>query len=1079
MRWRRCGYVLASLLWPLVLRAQTPSATLVGRVEDSSGAVIPGVSVRVRNTATNQARTVQSRANGEYIIPNLPPGAYDLLAERTGFRPLEQKGIELEVDQTARLDLRLQVGALSETIEVTAEVPAINTDNAVQGDVITSRELIEMPLEGRDFSDLAFLVPGVDRTAESGQGSAFAVNGARGDNTNFVIDGFNNQDPRSGDAQARPPLEAMQEFKMQTTGYSAEYGRLAGGVMNMVLKSGANQPHGSLFEFLRNDRLDARNFFVANKSKLRRNQFGGTFSGPVLIPKLYNGRDRTFILFSWESYREVVGITRLGRVPTELERQGDFSQTLDAAGRPVLLRDPLAAGVCTAATQGGCFPGSRIPADRVHPVSARLLAFYPLPNRPGQANNFTITANQPGAWDNFVFKIDERVSSKDSLSFRMLRRSNNGSNVFKGSSVGGFGSVSHQTDALYGLTYTRMLSPTFINEVRAGLARTARLETGVHAGHDYAAELGITGASTDPALVGFPSFTITNLLPLGDDNRTPVSFVSNNIQWGDSATWVKGPHLVKFGGEILRAQFFQLLYGSGRGTFQFLDRWTGASFGDFLLGLLNYSTRTLTKSPSYLLSTSYGFFAQDDWKIGARLTLKLGLRYEVMKPVVEKYGRLSNFIPSLGKIIVADDRTIANFQELIESSGLRGMVGRAGDYGLPASLSYTRYRNFAPRVGFAWRPFGDSRSVVRGGYGVFFGNTETEPIRADLTSLYPFVITQTYQRLTSNPLVLTLSNPFPDQRNVISGVSNASAYELYAPPQYLQSWNLAVERELGRGSALQMAYVGSKGTHLSRRYDLNQPFYTPETKGTVRPYTGLSTINYYSFGSNSTYNAGMIALHKRFSKGFFYRANYIYSKSIDNASQVTSRSAGGYQDAQNARNLRSERGRSDWHNGHVFTMSFSYESPLRRSRLLRGWQLAGSGRTYTGQPFTPQVSNADLNNGEANRPDRVAKGRLERRTPERWFDTGAFPPVPRGAYRYGNSGRNILDGPGLVSLNAGLSRRFNLRERGSLQFRWELFNVTNHTNFRMPNVNVNAPNGATIVQAQPARMMQLALRYQF
>jgi hypothetical protein len=362
---------------------------------------------------------------------------------------------------------------------------------------------------------------------------------------------------------------------------------------------------------------------------------------------------------------------------------------------------------------------------------------------------------------------------------------------------------------------------------------------------------------------------------------------------------------------------------------------------------------------------------------------------------------------------------------------------------------------------------------------MFYGNTQTEPIRADLTSLYPFVITQTYQRLTSNPQVLTLATPFPEIRGVISGVSNASAYELHAPSQYLQSWNLTVERELGRGSALQIAYVGSKGTHLSRRYDLNQPFYTPDTKGNVRPYSGITTINYYSFGSNSTYNAGTLSFHRRFSRGFFYRANYIFSKSIDNASQVSSKSAGGYQDAQNARNLRSERGRSDWNNGHAFTMNFSYESPFRRSLLAKGWQLAGSGRMYTGQPFTPQTSNADLNNGEANRPDRIAKGMLDEQTPERWFDTRAFPLVPRGAYRYGNSGRNILDGPGFVGLNAGISRRFRFGEQGSVQFRWELFNLTNHTNFRMPNVNVNAPNGATITQANPARIMQLALRAQF
>ena len=844
-----------------------------------------------------------------------------------------------------------------------------------------------------------------------------------------------------------------------------------------IFELARNRPHGTLFDFLRNDKLDARNFFVAQKAKLRRNQFGGTLSGPVWIPKLYNGRDRTFFLASWESYRQISGVTRLGRVPTELERQGDFSRNFDVYGNPIPLHDPFMSGNCTATVRTACFPGNKIPADRINPVSGKLMEFYPLPNRADAANNFIVTANQPGAWNSFVFKVDHHLSSKDSLSVRALDRFDHGTMVFKGSTIPGFGSTSEQLGALYGLNYTRMFAPTMVNELRASASRTRYAEAGAHAGQDWQTRLGMPATTTDPKRMGFAAFTINNLLPLGD--AAPNRYASTNYQLGDTATWVTGRHMLKFGGDILHTQFYQPVAGSALGSYQFLDRWTNIGFGDFLLGLLNYVNLSVLQSPSYLISRSYGAFVQDDIKAGPRLTFNFGLRYELLKPTQDKYGRLSNFMPEYGKIVVADDRTVPNLEELVNATGLKGMVALARDYGLSKSLTHTQHKNFAPRFGFAWRPFGGQRTAVRGGYGIFYGGTQMDPIRQQLTSMYPFQIGTTYQRLTSNPLALTVQNPFPANRMVLYGVSNAAGYELRPGPQYLQSWNLTVEREMGRGSAIEVAYAGSKGTHLSRMYDLNQPFYNPQTKGSLRPYAGITTINYFSFGSNSSYNAGMLTIRKRFAHGLFYRANYVYSKSIDNASQVSGKSSGGYRDAQNARNLRSERGRSDWDTGHALTVSFSYELPLGRSRWWRGWELTGSGRMYTGKPFTPQVSGADLNNGEANRPDRIAKGRLDQRTPERWFDVFAFREVPLGAYRYGNSGRNIVDGPGSVALNLGVSKRFQIRERDYLQLRCESFNATNHTNFRIPNVNVNAPDGSTITGASPARQMQVALKYQF
>jgi hypothetical protein len=403
------------------------------------------------------------------------------------------------------------------------------------------------------------------------------------------------------------------------------------------------------------------------------------------------------------------------------------------------------------------------------------------------------------------------------------------------------------------------------------------------------------------------------------------------------------------------------------------------------------------------------------------------------------------------------------------------------NYGLPRSLIYTRYRNFAPRFGMAWRPRRSNRMVVRGGYGIFFATSMLDPIRKDLTSNYPLTISQTFSKPSTNPALLTLVNPFPASRAQLEGLTNVDGYELHAPAQSLQSWNLTIKREVGKSAAIEVAFVGAKGTHLGRKYNINQPYRAPELRlpngDFPKPVPEFNTINYYSFGSNSIYNAGILTVRKRFALGFFYRASYVYSKSIDDASQVSGNSDGGYPRAQDARNTSLERGRSDWDNGHAFTMSFAYELSYRKVRRLRGWQLAGSGRMYTGQPFTPRTSNVDLNLGDANRPDRIAKGRLANRTPERWFGLDAFPVAPRGSYRMGTSGRNILDGPGVVTVNVSLMRKFRIHERDYVQFRCEAFNVSNHPNFRQPNNNVNAINGGVITQADPARVLQFGLKY--
>jgi Carboxypeptidase regulatory-like domain/TonB-dependent Receptor Plug Domain len=1052
------GVFFVTLLSALSLLAQTPTATLVGTVYDSSGAVVPGAALEVKNSDTNETRKTVTSERGEFTVPNLMPGRYEVTTMKEGFHTRRETDIELELDQKARMEIRLEVGASSQTVEVAAvSAPLINTENATKGEVMTAAEIVQMPLDGHDFNDLALLVPGVLPNQPGVGGGPWTANGSRPDGNNILIDGFNNMNPRNGAAYAQPNLEALAEFKLQTSSYSAEYGRQGGGVMTMALKTGGNRVHGALFEFLRNDAFDARNFFDQGKAKLRRNQFGAEVSGPVLIPKVYNGRDHTFFMFSWESFRQTQGQSRLGLVPTGAQKAGDFSGG-------ALIKDPLLTGACTAANGAACFPDNKIPLSRINPISLKIQTFFPEPNLPGQVNNYYSYANLPNSWDSYVAKIDERISDKDALSFRFSTRYNRSENAFQGSpNMAGFGAATRSTAYLAGLTYTRMFTPAMSNEARISVARNPLNVRGVHQGHDYAAEFGLPSPA-DPNFATFPSVAISGWNTLGDATNLPRTLNDTSYHAGDTMTWVKGTHLLKFGAEYLHTMFNQPTYNFAGGQYSFAGFWTNNAYADFLLGYLNTDQRVFQGTTTYLRQTSFGFFAQDDWKVSNRLTLNLGLRYDVTRPFYEKYGRSANFVPGLNMVVVGT-------QAALDSTGLTfpaNLVTTAEKAGLPA-VADTNYSDMAPRLGFAWRPFGGNRTVLRGGYGIYFTGFQLNTLTNSFAISYPFVQSQSFSRSPS-PTVLTLSTPFPSPLSSVATRANfnLNGYEVHQSTPYLQSWNLTVERQFG-SNAIEVSYFGSKGTHLNLYNNINQP--SPGTG--FQPYAGLGAINYYFFEANSIYNAGSVTLRRRFTRGFFYSLNYVYSKTIDEASQSAGISNGGSNGLQNVRCLRCDRGRADWDIPHAFTMSFSWLSPFH-NRLIHGWQLAGSGRLYSGFGFTPRLSKAPAGTV---RPDRIAKGTVENPTVDRWFDIAAFPANAAG--RYGTSGRNVIDAPGKVSVNLNLSKNFKISEQHNLQFRWEVFNFMNRANFGLPVRDVDVPNAATITTADPGRSMQFGLRYSF
>lgn len=1043
--------------------AQAPTATVTGRVTDASGGVIPGTAITVRNLDTNRVQKAVSNAVGDFTVPFLPPGRYAVDATAQGFRGFRAPSLPLAVDQVQRLDITLEVGTVGDAVTVTDAPPVLNTDSGTRGEVITKEEITDVPLAGRNFTDLAFLTGGVIPKGDGGDG-AFAVNGARADNTGFMLDGMNNTQRRNTGAVINPPIEGVQEFKLITSGFAAEYGRFAGGMLTVVTKSGSNRFHGSLYEFIRNDVWDAKGYFDVNKAKLRRNQYGATLSGPVV-------RDKTFFLFTWESLRLVDGKTQRGIVPRPEYFQGDFSQATDAFGKPLVIVDPL--------NGRAAFPRNQIPVSRFNAVGKRLAEYFPAPNLSGSANNYIAAGNGATDNNNMGVKIDHNFSPTDRLTGSTFWRPNTAYDpiVSGRSPVPLFGLANNTLDILSYLKYLKTLKPNLYLELSANFSRKTNNQRWPLSGErDWAAETGFLGTTQNPAARGLPQLDASGYITLGPAYDYPKVWSFNNFQYAGSATWIKGKHTVKVGADFLRMQYFARNYGDTRGRVTFLGRFTNEPLADWLLGWPQTTRRQLDAAGPYHLISNYSGFVQDDFKVSRSLTLNIGLRYELMKPAREKFGAWSMFNPELGKIVIAGKGTLSNFDQLIASSPIANSVVLAEAVGLPKTITRTDYNDFAPRFGFAWRPRGNNRSVIRGGYGIFYGSSSIYRLD-EYNDTYPFSVNESYTATATNPLLLTLSDPFPVAKRSVGGITNTNGQQNQPQSQYLQSYNLTVEHEFAKDTVLEVAYAGSKGTHLQRRYDINQQL--RGVAGNPRPFPAFGTINFINDGSNSSYNSGSVTVKRRFSRTLFVRMTYTYSKSIDETSNTGGTVQYNFPVAQDSRNLKGERGRSDFDIGHALTGSFILQPKLSRNLLLRNWQLSGTTTIYTGPPFTPRVANFNYLAGEASRPDRIGKGTLENPTVEQWFDRTQFPTVPVGGFRFGSSGRNILDGPGTFNVNASLSRRFQIVERVAAQFRFESFNSLNRPNFNLPENRVDIISGGLIQRAKDNRVLQFGMRLEF
>ena len=1025
------------VLCALAAFSQSPTGSIQGVVRDPSG--IPAeASVAARLVATGRVFETTTDAVGTYRLPALPVGRYEIVATADGFagRP---RSVRVEVGRLLGIDLELTLDAIRTTVVVEDSTPLVDVGSASLGSQISRERLRDLPLNQREFLQLALLAGGAHPAApgselERQNDSGLHLNGAREASNNFLLDGVDNNDLYINRLVVSPPLDSVQELRLHSSTYQAEFGRSGGGQVNVVSRAGTNQLHGSFYEYLRNDAFDARNFFDPAGQptpKFQRNQFGASIGGPVR-------RERVFFFGGYEGTRIRDAVTRTARVPTQAELAGDFS----GLGRPVI--DPF--------TQAP-FPGNRIPAERLDPTAAALAQSWPAPNRADPAQNLVTTPVGDGLVNQFYGRIDFYAGEKDALYARYNFSHDRSLAPFGdgNTNVPGFGSFALNRGQNLAISETHVFGPRAIWEARFGFNRLRREIRHQNSGTDVAAALGIAGLSTDPDFAGFPAIDVPGYDGIGDDTALPILRQDNTYHVVQSVTLLRGQHAFKAGGEF-RAVTVDGIQGLfGRGQLNFLGALTTHPLSDFVLGLPTFTIQTMLDNPFRQRAQSWNGYIQDDWRVSRRLTLNLGLRYELNRPAVDADNRFTYF---------DFDR-----QELAPAG--TGPLGRAG-YQADAN-------NFAPRVGASWNP--GPGLVVRGGYGVFHDITILEA-NSGLYFNPPYfdlrIFTPSERRL------LTLADPFPAGAG-FTPLPSVNSIQPDLATGYVQQWNGGVEKALGAGVVLRASYVGSKGTKLLRRRDLNQPAPGAGDVDARRPIPGFANVVLFEAGSSSIYHSGVFTLERRFAAGAAFSASYTVAKSIDDNSAFLD-SDGDQGFPQNSHDFAAERGLSSFDQRQRLVFAGSYELPLRNP-LARNWTIYAIGAFGSGRPFTPALSVDNSNTGNSgsifgqDRPDVVGNPSTGPSTPERWFNVDAFAtPAP---FTFGNAGRNVLTGPGTTTVDLAAVRRFSLGEHAHIDLRAEAFNVANRANFDLPRRFADQPTFGRILSAGAARQFQFGLRIEY
>ncbi len=1042
--------------------AQVTTADIVGRVTDASGATISGARVIIENSATGGTRSALTGNSGDYALNLLWPGRYALRIEATGFKTFVLPELILSAGDRVRVDALMKIGQMEETLEVVANASGLQSDTSTLSAVITDRPVQDLPLSGRNYFELAQLVAGANagppsalssgaRPDDRRQTSAISVNGQSDVLNNNLIDGIDNNERIIGTIGVKPSIDAIAEFRVQTSLYSAEVGRTPGGVVNIVTKSGTNAYHGSVYEFFRNDILDARDFFstTGSKPKYRQNQFGGSIGGPIR-------KNRTFFFGDYEGLRIVQGITGVSTVPTPPQTRGDFSDL------PTPILNPFT---------GTQFPGNVIPPEWIDPIGAHYAALYPAPTAPGFINNYSGSQNRTQFSSTFDARIDHRFSDDESFfarySFNDVATFTPGvfpprDGIEPGGDLFAMSGQAEQTAQNAQLNYIHIFNPRLLMELKAGFARLNNASFPLNYGRNVSSEFGMQGVNLSSETTGLSPIWVVGYSPLGDSGFLPLRNIENNFQYAGSLTHTRGTHNLKMGASLIRRQALNSQQKWGIGFFAFVGL-TGNSIADLLLGIPYQTTRqNELAAPGYRTWES-GFYIQDDWRAKPWLTLNLGLRYDIFTPFTESHDRISNLDVANARILVA---------------GRNGVSDTAG--------IKTDYRDVAPRIGFA-AMFGPGM-VVRGGYGLtFFPTNYTSPFNLKNP---PFA--SSYGPVYFQPLSAGLPLPSPIDPDNPTGALAAQALDYRAA--YMQQFNLTVEKEIS-GNVLRIGYVGQAGRRLAQIfYNINiappSPLPNPASRTPfAASLPNVSTIGFSKAAGTSSYNALQLSLERRHKSGLAIGSNYTWAHGIDDVWGLSGEAIFGYGVLPDAV-AEVDRGNSDLDVRHRFALTANYEIPAGKSLkglkqwVLGGWQVNGIAVYQTGLPFTiinavPQ-SNTGVDATQSDRPNRVKSGTLPHPSLDRYFDTSAF--VQQDFGTLGNSGRNILFAPSFKKVDLSLFKQFDLREPWTLQFRAECYNITNTPGFGAPNTILGDPGFGTISDTNhnyTPRQFQFALKLLF
>jgi hypothetical protein len=1078
MNRQRRFLTFALLALSLLAFKQTASAQIAqvtGIITDANSAVIAGARVTFTNVDTGVARKAVTNADGYYSIPFAPPGNYRLNVLASSFRPVTRESVSINVDQAARIDFRLEPGALNESVNISGNGPLLERETSAIGQVIENKTIVTLPLNGRNYSQLALLMPGATPNQLPRAADGFSLNGNRTLQNKFLVDGLDNNNyimgVDTGSTQViRPSVDAIQEFKVESANYSARYGQAAGGIISVALKSGTNSFHGSAFEFLRNDKLDANDFFAnragLNRGPLRFNQFGGTAGGPVW-------RNHTFFFGSYQGTRNRNSNTSVVTVPTPEQARGNFGG--------INIYDPTKVVVGNRQQ----FANNVIPESRMDPVGRKIAALYPAPNQPGLVNNYAALVPQSDDANQYDFRGDHNFSERDKLFARFNKVDRN---FLRGGICPAPGNCGAQLTLPQSLTndawstaagYTHVFSSNAVNEVRLGFSNNKNFLQSP-AERPLFDEFGIKGVPQFDSLTGLPFFNLTSYSALGDRIQTPNPKEAEVFQINDNFSYFRGRHTMNFGGEYWRLSTFAGTANLARGSFDFNGQFTsrtpgqgtGNAVADLLLGLTSSASLTTQQVGTFLVDY-YGGYFNDSWRISPKLTINLGLRYELQTRQREEDNRQSFF-------------------DYTPGSPTYGTLVPARDGGHRAeTFSNLDRNNFAPRIGFAWQL--NQKTVMRGGFGIFYGGVGNYVINFSGAANPP----NTVRTLINSPTTaagtgLKLSDGFPaDALNPARAVNPA----LYGQPQdfpqtEIYQGAIDVQRELWGGVVLSLAYVGSGGAKLRGQVDINAPRPGAGAAQPRRLFPAFGAINTLSSFAHSSYHSLQTKLERRFSKGFSLLSAYTWSHAIDNSTDGEDLPNPSVI-PQNQFNTNAEKASSSFDIKHRLVTSLVYDLPFGRadgwlggSKLARavfgGFQIGGIFVAQTGQPVNLDVAGNPANTTNPVRPNRLGDGGLAggARSVDRWFDPAAFA-VP-AAFTYGNSGRNVLRAPGLVNLDFLVARNFRLTETKRLELRGEFFNGANTAHFGRPNATIGSPQAGRITgTAAPNRQVQLGLRLVF